>query len=105
MSDPGEGERKEGNAHMLGGPGLVLGSLCPAESSLTELPQGSPRGASGKEPTCQCRRHKRHVFDTWVGKIPLRKAWQPHSGILAWRIPWIEESGGPQSIGSQRVWT
>ena len=26
-----------------------------------------------------------------------------HSGILAWRIPWIEEPGGLQSIGSQRV--
>ena len=24
-----------------------------------------------------------------------------HSSILAWRIPWIEEAGGPQSIGSQ----
>ena len=26
-----------------------------------------------------------------------------HSTILAWRIPWTEESGGLQSIGSQRV--
>ena len=26
-----------------------------------------------------------------------------HSSILAWRIPWTEESGGLQSIGSQRV--
>ena len=29
---------------------------------------------SGKEPTCQCRRH---VFDPWVGKIPWRREWQP----------------------------
>ena len=27
-------------------------------------------GASGKEPACQCRRHKRHRFDPWVRKIP-----------------------------------
>ena len=27
----------------------------------------------------------------------------PHSSILAWRIPWTEELGGLQSIGSQRV--
>ena len=27
-------------------------------------------GASGKEPTCQCRRHKRRRFDSWVGRIP-----------------------------------
>ena len=26
-----------------------------------------------------------------------------HSSILAWRIPWTEEAGGPQSIESQRV--
>ena len=32
--------------------------------------------ASGKEPTCQCKRHKRHEFDPWVGTMPWRKAWQ-----------------------------
>ena len=37
---------------------------------------GFPGGASGK-PACQCRRHKRHGFDLWVGKIPWRRAWQP----------------------------
>ena len=34
-------------------------------------------GASGTEPACQCRRHKRGRFDPWVGKIPWRSAWQP----------------------------
>ena len=38
---------------------------------------GFPGGASGKEPACQCRRHKRHGFEPWVGKIPWRRAWQP----------------------------
>ena len=38
---------------------------------------GFPGGTSGKEPTCQCRRCKRHGFDPWVGKIPWRRAWQP----------------------------
>ena len=33
-------------------------------------------GASGKEPACQCTRHKRCRFDPWVGKIPWRRAWQ-----------------------------
>ena len=32
---------------------------------------------------------------------PLEK--RTHSSILAWRIPWTEEPGGLQSIGSQRV--
>ena len=36
-----------------------------------------PGGASGKEPACHRRRHKRHEFDPWVGKIPWRNAWQP----------------------------
>ena len=36
-----------------------------------------PGDASGKESTCQCRRHKRHGFDPRVGKIPWKRAWQP----------------------------
>ena len=38
---------------------------------------GFPGGASGKEPACQCRRHKRRRFYPWVGKIPWRRAWLP----------------------------
>ena len=34
---------------------------------------------------------------------PLGKEMATHSSILAWRIPWTEESGGLQSVGSQRV--
>ena len=34
---------------------------------------GFPGDASGKEPGCQCRRHKRHGFNPWVGKIPWGK--------------------------------
>ena len=45
--------------------------------------------------------------ETWVrslvGKIPLEKGIATHPSILAWRIPWTEESGGQQSMGSQRV--
>ena len=38
---------------------------------------GFPDGVSGKEPACQCRRHKRCRFDPWVGKIPWRRTWPP----------------------------
>ena len=31
---------------------------------------GFPGHTSGKEPACQCRRHKRQGFNPWVGKIP-----------------------------------
>ena len=34
---------------------------------------------------------------------PLEKGMATHSNILAWKIPWMEEPGGLQSMGSQRV--
>ena len=34
---------------------------------------------------------------------PLEKDMATHSSILAWRIPWTEQPGGLESIGSQRV--
>ena len=37
---------------------------------------GFAGGASGKEPTCKCKRHKRPRFDPWVRKIPWRRTWQ-----------------------------
>ena len=45
--------------------------------------------------------------ETWVQSLgwedPLEKGMATHSSILAWRIPWMEESGGLQCMGSQRV--
>ena len=47
------------------------------------------------------------VWETWVPSLgqegPLEKEMTTHSSILAWRIPWTEEPGGLQSMGSQRV--
>ena len=34
---------------------------------------------------------------------PLEKGMATHSSILIWRIPWTEEPGGLQFMGSQRV--
>ena len=34
---------------------------------------------------------------------PLEEETVTHSSILAWEIPWTEEPGGPQSMGSQRA--
>ena len=48
----------------------------------------------------QCQRPR---FDPWVRKIPWRRELATDSNILAWRIPWAEEPGGLQSMGSQRV--
>ena len=48
----------------------------------------------------QCRRSG---FYPWVRKIPRKREWLPNSSILAWRIPWTEEPGRLQFMGSQRV--
>ena len=61
---------------------------------------GFPGGSDGKESACNAR----PTFDPWVGKIPWRRERQPTpAGIPAWRIPWTEETGGLQSMGSQRA--
>ena len=45
--------------------------------------------------------------ETWVQSLgqgdPLEEGMASHSNILAWEIPWTEETGGLQSIGLQRV--
>ena len=45
--------------------------------------------------------------EMWVQSLgqedPLEKEMATHSSILAWEIPWSEEPGGLQSMGSQRV--
>ena len=42
-------------------------------------------------------------FDAWVGKTPLEEEMAILSSILAWKIPWTEEPGGLQPMGSQRL--
>ena len=41
--------------------------------------------------------------ETWVRSLgqedPLEKEMATHSSILAWRIPWLEDPGGLQSVG------
>ena len=59
---------------------------------------GFPDGASGKEPTCQCRRHKRHRFDPCVRKIPWRGAWQPTPVFLP------AESHGQKNLVGYNPW-
>ena len=51
--------------------------ICVTMTQIKTSPLGSPGGASGKEPACQCRRHKRRGFNPWVGKIPWRKYGNP----------------------------
>ena len=57
-----------------------------------------PGGTSGKEPMCQCRRHKRPGFSPWVGKIPWTRAWQPTPVFLP------GESHGQRSLAGYSPW-
>ena len=45
--------------------------------------------------------------ETWVQSLGQEDPWEKematHSSILVWRIRWMEEPGGLQSMGSQRV--
>ena len=47
------------------------------------------------------------MWETWirslVGEDPLEKGTATHSSTLGWRIPWTEEPGGLQFMGSQRA--
>ena len=47
--------------------------------------------------------HIEHNNKHWVGNIPWRRAWQPTPVFWPGESPWIEEPGGLQSMGSQRV--
>ena len=62
------------------------------------LYKGLPGGASGKELTCQCRRHKRCGFNPCVGKIPWKRAWQPTPVFLP------GESHGQRSLAGYSPW-
>ena len=53
---------------------------------------GLPRGHSGKEFACQCKRHKGRGSDPGLGRSP-REGSGTHSSILAWKIPWTEGPG------------
>ena len=55
-------------------------------------------GPSTKESICQCRRHKRHGFDPWVGKILWSRKWQPAPAFLP------GESHGQRSLVSYSPW-
>ena len=67
------------------------------------LLMGFPGGTSGKESTCQCRRHKRCEFNLWVRRIPWRRAWQPTPVFLPGKPHEQRSLMGYSPWGSKRV--
>ena len=64
-------------------------------NSLCTFIWGFPGGSEGKESVCNAR--------DLGQEDPLEKEMATHVSILAWRIPWTEEPGRLQFMGSQRV--
>ena len=62
------------------------------------LTRGFPGGSDGKKSSCNA-----DLDSILGGEDLLEKAMATPSSILAWKIPWTEESGGLHSMGLQRV--
>ena len=88
----------------VGGVAVKNGLWAPRETGRQEFvpTKGDLEGLKGKNPPSL-----QETQATWVRSLgpedPLEEGMATHSGILAWRIPWMEEPGRLQSTGSQRV--
>ena len=81
---------------------LYIGSPSSSDGSIFLLRSlvhiGFLGGAGGKEPTSQCRRHKRYGINPWVGEIPWKLAWQPTLVLLPGK------SHGQRSLAGYNSW-
>ena len=78
-----------------------LGALTESQEGLEEQPWEAKAGTMSKPNPAE---NLPAVSETWIQSLgledPLRKGMATCSSIRAWRIPWTEEPGGLQSIGS-----
>ena len=78
----------------------------------TSIFLGFPGGSYGRESVCilqivckeSLQKCGRPGFDSWVGKIPWRRAWQPTPVFLPGESPWKRSLEGYSLKGSQRIW-
>ena len=69
-------------------------------ATITSAALGLPRGSVVKNPPAKQRLQETGILSLGQ-EDPLEEGMATHSSILAWRIPWTEEPGGLQSMGSQ----
>ena len=92
------------NLHLLVSPALAgrFFTIVPKNSF-----EGKPKNKHGSYLVAQIVKSLPAMQETWVRSLGregyLEKEMATHSSILAWRIPWTEEPGGLQSMGSQRA--
>ena len=88
-----------GPSSLHGVPGLYCFNT-DAKLSLFLFPRDLPCSTDSKESACNVQ----EICVRFLGwEDPLEKGLAIHSSILTWRIPWTEEPGGLQSVGSQRA--
>ena len=80
-------------------------NICSKSShTYCQFEEGFAGGASGKEPTCQCKRHKGCGFSLpWVGKIPWRMTWQPTQVFFPGESPAQESLVGYSPWGHKEL--
>ena len=102
---PGEGAGNTLQYSSLGNPidkEAWCATIVHGESDVTNaFTLDFPGGTSSKELPCQEPLEIRVQSLGW--EDPLQEGMAPHSSTLPWRIPWTEEPGWLQSIGSRRV--
>ena len=101
MGFPGSPASKESTCN-VGDPGLIPGlGRVPGERI------GYPVQYSQASLVAQLVKNPPAMRKIWVRSLgwedPLEEGMANHSSIFAWRIPWAEEPGGLQSMGSERV--
>ena len=84
---------------------VIKNDTCDGRDKYGHLIGDFPGDTVGKESTCQCRRCKNHSFDSWVGKIPWSRKWQPTPVVLSGKFQGQRSLVGysPWNHGLQRV--
>ena len=74
---------------------------------MEQLPPSNLKGQVFASLMAQTVNRQPAIWETWVRspdrEDPLEKEIASHSNVLAWRIPWMEEPGRLQSMGSQEL--
>ena len=73
--------------------------------AISHVPKGFPSGSVVKNLPANAGSPAGDAVQSLGREDPLEKEMATHSSILAWRIPWTEEPGGLQFVGSQKSFT
>ena len=86
---------------------LAVSLLCPFHVSVKDVFEGYRVPFYQVSLAAQMVKDLLEMWETQVWSLgwedPLEEGMATHSSVLAWRIPWTEEPGGLQSMGSQRL--